>query len=384
MNSKSVRPVWGAQQQLNMDKRLGSGKYPLLGVLAVISTLLFLNGVSFAAALLPVPVSTVPSSTGDTNPYGIIFVQGSPGGSLEAGDILVANFNNSSGVMGLGRTIVDIRNGVQLSTPFYTAPPAAEGLTLALQQMGTLIVVGNVRLNSNGTAGAGALTILNSSGRTLNEINDPHAKFIDGPWGLAIQTSGNSAIVFVSNVLNGTVWRLYGTFSTTTGLTLTSETQVAGGYATENMFPTSINGPAGLAYDAMTDILFIASEQDNEIFCVGSASTISNTTKGTLVYSDPDHLHGPTGLILLQNGDLLTANDDGVNVNPAEPSELVEFTPSTPSTPDGTFVTQYSVDPATGGAFGIASSVNTTDNNTLLVYVDDNTATLSVLSLFFK
>ena len=83
--------------------------------------------------------------------------------------------------------------------------------------------------------------------------------------------------------------------------------------------------------------------------------------------------------MLLANGDLLTANDDGTNVNPALPSEVVEFFPSAPT---GTFVTQYSVDPANGGAFGIGIARN--GSQTLFGYVDDNTATLSVLSLFAK
>ena len=96
-----------------------------------------------------------------------------------------------------------------------------------------------------------------------------------------------------------------------------------------------------------------------------------------MVYNDDLHRHGPTGLLLLSNGDLLTAKDDGVNVNPAEPSELVEFTPGAPT---GSFVTQLSIDPATGGAFGIALARE--GDQTLLAYVDDNMATLSVLSLF--
>lgn len=147
----------------------------------------------------------------------------------------------------------------------------------------------------------------------------------------------------------------------------------------ELTFPTVVNGPAGLAYNANKDILYVASELDNEIFAIDDAGKISTnqTEPGSVVYTDDTHLHGPTGLLLIGNGDLLTANDDGVNVNPADPSELVEFTKSAP----GTFVTQFSVDPANGGAFGIALAKN--GPQALLAYVDDNQATLSVLSLFF-
>jgi hypothetical protein len=165
------------------------------------------------------------------------------------------------------------------------------------------------------------------------------------------------------------------------GVRIDDEVEVGSGYLFELTFPTIVNGPAGLAYDKKHDILYVASELDNEIFSIANAGALTDnqSTPGTVVYNDPDHLHGPTGLLLLANGDLLTANDDGVNVNPAEPSEIVEFIPGVPS---GTFVTQFSVDPANGGAFGLALA--TKDSQTQLAYVDDNTATLSVLSLFFQ
>ena len=79
--------------------------------------------------------------------------------------------------------------------------------------------------------------------------------------------------------------------------------------------------------------------------------------EGTLIYADATHLHGPIGLVFAPNGDLITANSDAVNADPAQPSELVEFTTG------GQFVGQFSVDPANGGAFGLA--VSTTFSSTL-------------------
>jgi hypothetical protein len=140
--------------------------------------------VALAAPLLPVPVSTSPSN-GDLNPYGVLFVNGYLGGTLQSGDVLVSNFNNSTNTMFLGTTIVDIRNGAQTPTPFYTSTTAAEGLSLALGQLGNFIIIGNVPTVS-GTAGPGALTVLNSNGVVVNSLTDPSATFIDGPWGLAI------------------------------------------------------------------------------------------------------------------------------------------------------------------------------------------------------
>jgi len=67
-------------------------------------------------------------------------------------------------------------------------------------------------------------------------------------------------------------------------------------------------------------------------------------------------------------------------VDPAQPSEIVEFVPSAPS---GRFVTQFSVDPANGGAFGIALQIMGVQNlRGRLGFVDDNTATFAVWSLY--
>jgi len=365
-----------------MGKEIVTARFMLLRLLAAVAVLLSLNAAGLAAPLLPVPVSTVPATTGDLNPYGVLFIPNSFG-ILRRGDILVSNFNNNENTMFLGTTIVDIRNGAQTATPFYTSSAAGEGLSLALGQLQNFIIIGNVPTitpDDTTTAGPGSLTVLDGSGAVVNTLSDPTATFIDGPWGLAInQKPNNRAQLFVSNVLNGTVWRLDVSFNGG-GVTINDEVKVGSGYLFELTFPTVVNGPAGLVYNAKTDTLYVASELDNMIFAIAQASTIAfnQATPGTVVYNDPEHLHGPTGLLQLPNGDLLTANDDGVNVNAAEPSELVEFTPLAPS---GIFVTQLSIDPANGGAFGIALSKK--DDQVQIAYVDNNTATLSVLSFFF-
>jgi DNA-binding beta-propeller fold protein YncE len=356
----------------------------LLGIAVTALAVLPSPGEASAAppALLPVPFSTVPSN-GDLNPYGVVLVTGTPGGIVNLSDNLISNFNNKANVMGTGTTIVDIRDGKQLSPPFYTAMPAFKGLSLAFAQLGKFFLIGNVPVSGT-KVGPGALTVLNSRGMVLTRLADPKAAFIDGPWGLAINAQGSTAQLFVSNLINGTVWRLDAIVGGAAGVTLTSETRIGAGYLTAVSFPASANGPAGVAYDAAHDILYVASEADNEIFAIANAGkiTTNQNSPGVVVYQDDTHLHGPTGLLLLSNGHLLTANDDGVNVDPAQPSEIVEFIPGAPT---GTFVTQYSVDPANGGAFGIGLHVEGVQNlETRLGYVDDNTATYSILSLYFK
>jgi hypothetical protein len=70
------------------------------------------------------------------------------------------------------------------------------------------------------------------------------------------------------------------------------------------------------------------------------------------------------------NRDLLVANSDGSNVDPNQPSEIVEFTPA------GQFVSQFSVDPNNGGAFGVAlQSLGSVAFR--IAAVDDNANTLN-------
>jgi DNA-binding beta-propeller fold protein YncE len=107
-------------------------------------------------------------------------------------------------------------------------------------------------------------------------------------------------------------------------------------------------GPGGLAYDSKHDTLYVAATGNNEVFAIKHASkSHSDGGRGALVYQDPVHLHGPLGLALAPNGDLLTADGDAINVEANQPSELIEFTP------EGQFVGELSLDAALGAAFQI-------------------------------
>jgi hypothetical protein len=101
------------------------------------------------------------------------------------------------------------------------------------------------------------------------------------------------------------------------------------------------------------------------VFAVGDAGeTNKDRGRGTVMYSDNVHLHGPLGMIQAPNGHLIVSNNDAVNPDPNQPSELVEFTK------DGRFVKQISVDPAQGGSFGLAAT--TLSGAAKLAAVDDN------------
>jgi hypothetical protein len=73
------------------------------------------------------------------------------------------------------------------------------------------------------------------------------------------------------------------------------------------------------------------------------------------------------------NGNLLVSNDDVVNPDANQPSEIVEFTTT------GLFVKQLSVDPNLGGSFGL--NVQTTGHIAKFAAVDDNQSILDIWTL---
>jgi len=191
---------------------------------------------------------------------------------------------------------------------------------------------------------------------------------------LAINDRGKTAQLFISNVLDGTVTRIDVSFDRGFNV-IGSPTTIASGFTFGPDSAGLVVGPAGLAYDIKKDILYIASEDDNEIFALANASKLTSSSgTGLLVFSDATHLHGPLGLIIAPNGDLITANaDPAAHVDPTQPSELVEFTTA------GNFVRQFSIDPNTGSAFAILNVGVGSANQ--FAYVDDFSSILTVIRL---
>jgi hypothetical protein len=149
-------------------------------------------------------------------------------------------------------------------------------------------------------------------------------------------------------VLSGTVSRLDLAVGAS-NVTVLHKTEIAVGYGHQPNAAALVLGPTGLAYDGESDVLFVASTDDNQIFAVPHAGNrISFVVKGVPVFANPN-LRGPLALVFAPNGNLLTANGDAVNGDPTHPSEIVEFTRS------GEFVRQFNVDAAQGGAFGLAT-----------------------------
>ncbi len=331
---------------------------------------------SAPAPFLPPPppvVSTVPSN-GDVNPYGVAFVPTSmaTNGVLQPGDILVSNFNNNQNLQGTGTTITRINAKGKTST-FYQGKPGL-GLTAALGvvQRG-VVFVGNLPTTdgTSATVKAGSLIVLDHNGKLLGALTTP--TLVDGPWGMAIHDEGSTANLFFSNVLNGTITRLDLAFSANgESVAILGAHTIASGFNHRTDPAALVLGPSGLYYAAATDTLYVASSLDNAVYAIESAvGSNADRKTGKIIYQDNVHLHGPIDLVLAPNGDFLVANSDGSNVDPNQPSEIVEFTTG------GNFVTQFSVDPNNGGAFGIGLQKV---NNVLARFaaVDDNANSISI------
>lgn len=319
------------------------------------------------------PIFSVPtdSGNGDGNPYGVAFVPNGfpPGGPLHAGDVLASNFNSNSGLQGTGTTVVQIKQSGGSASLFFGGTPPL-GLTTALGVLRAgFVIVGSLPTTDGtcNTIGQTSLLIIDHHGNLVANLTD--ANLLDGPWDLTVNDRGNRAQVFVSNVLNGTVTRINLKTTHSGKIAVESMTRVASGYGFACNSAAVVVGPTGLAYDRSKDILYVASTSDNEIFAVpnvGAAQGDQGT--GDVIYQDNEHLHGPLGLALAPNGDLITANGDAINPDPNHFSEIVEFTPA------GQFVGQFQIDPVVGSAFGLAVTVR--HDSILFAAVDDNTSVL--------
>ena len=330
--------------------------------------------------------STVPPN-GDVNPYGVAFVpHGFPrGGPLHPGDVIVSNFNNSGNLQGTGTTIVRVNNGTS-PTVFFQGQTGL-GLTTALAALkGGFVLVGNLpstdgsgtcvaESGPNQNVGQGSLLVIDKNGNLADQLASP--SLLNGPWDLTVRDDGRRAKVFVSNALSGTVTRLDlrivgdGDGDQKDGVIVEKETQIASGYVHRCDPAAFVVGPTGLALDQDRDVLYVSSTGDNAIFAIPDASDrTSDAGIGKAVVTDQAHLHGPLGLVLVRNGDLVSTQGDVVNPDPNQPSEVVEFNA------EGQFVSQLSVDPAAGSAFGLA--LRPIDDGFVFATVDDTTAILDI------
>ena len=316
-------------------------------LLSVLSLLVFGSADAFATSssflgrlhTVKTITSTIPKN-GDVNPYGVAVVPKSIG-KLVAGDVLVSNFNNKKNLQGTGTTIVQISPHGTLSLfaqidaqKLPGACPGGVGLTtaLAVLQRGW-VIVGSLP-TSNGmaaTAKAGCLIVLNSEGLPVETFSGGP---INGPWDMTALDGGNIAVLFVTNVLNGTVAASpkvvkRGTVVRevisvpTQGNTLPQieETTIIGEGFAERTDPAAlVVGPTGVGL-GNNGTLYVADAVKSRIAAIPNALTRGNAeANGGNTLTQGGFLKGPLGLTIAPNGDILTTNGGDGNIVETTPA----------------------------------------------------------------
>jgi hypothetical protein len=322
--------------------------------------------------------STVPGN-GDVNPYGVAVIP-STTGDLIQGNVLVSNFNDKGNVQGTGTTIVQITPFGQKSVfaqinPNLPGCPGGVGLTTALTALTSgWVIVGSLPTKGGAVSGRGCLIVLNSSGQVEGTIS---GGAINGPWDMATVDQGDRAVLFVTNVLNGTVAAKGKTVfgGTVVRLVLqvppgsmpfiSSSTVIGSGFAEALNSTALVIGPTGVGL-GQNGTLYVADTLANRIAGIPAAMTRSGSAGRGFTVSAGGHLNGELGLVIAPNGDILTVN--GGN------GDLVEVTPF------GAQVAVRLLDktgspPGNGALFGLAVA----PFRDAVYYVDDDTNTLDLL-----
>jgi hypothetical protein len=281
--------------------------------------------------------SAVPASgsaAGDVNPYGVAVVPSSAG-DLVRGDVLVSNFNNALNQQGTGSSIVEIspagHQHVFAVVPPPTSTPAV-GLTTALSVLRSgFVIVGSLPApdGNSSRATAGALTILNSSGHVVKTIT---ASDINGPWDMTAIDQGETATLFVTNVLNGTVAAGGAVVNdgTVVRITLrirpgavpevTSNTVIATGFGEHTDPNALIVGPTGVGLGE-NGTLYVADSNGNRIAAVPEALTRTHALGGGgLTVTSGGDLNDPLGLAIAPDGGIVTANGADGNILETSPN----------------------------------------------------------------
>ena len=322
--------------------------------------------------------STVPGN-GDVNPYGVAVIPRSTG-DLFRGNVLVSNFNNKANVQGTGTTIVEVTPSghqwvfakINRNLP---SCPGGVGLTTALTALRSgWVIVGSLPTKKGAISGPGCLIVLDQWGHVRETFTGGG---INGPWDMGSLDLGNQAVLFVTNVLNGTVAAngklAFGGTVLRLVIKIPSfglpfiwfDTTIGSGFP-ERLDPAAlVIGPTGVGLGA-NGVLYVADTLNNRIAAIPNAVFRAFSAGTGFTVTRGRHLNGELGLVIAPNGNVLTVN--GGNGN------LVEVTPS------GAQIAVRRLDssgspPGAGALFGLAA----VPGHDAVYYVDDATNTLNLL-----
>jgi len=327
---------------MRKDEKLG---LLMTGLAIVAVALVFTAGSTYAQDKLNAKSSTVSTvsstvpSNGDINPYGVFAVPRTVG-KLNKGSILVSNFNASNNSQGTGTTIVQISPTgnfslfAQIDPTSLPGPcPGGVGLTTALVVLRSgWVIVGSLPTSDGmaDTAQAGCLIVLDSNGNVVETITDPQ---INGPWDMNVfdrtGEKGNhdsDAVVFVTNVLNGTVagggaivnegtvLRISLSVPPASPPVVKSIAVIGSGFSERTDPAALVIGPTGVALGKNNKVLFVADSLNNRIAAIADPLSRQTSAGTGTTLSSGGSLNDPLGLTLAVNGDILTTNGNDGNL----------------------------------------------------------------------
>ena len=310
--------------------------------------------------------STVPAN-GEQNPYGLDVAK-TDAGKLEAGDLVVCDFNNAANVQGTGSTIIALHPHPGATTRFVAQDPSLLGCTALALAPSDFIWAAAFAANDNPIFSPGGSLVTTLAGGPwhgpFGQAFSPHS----GPFG--------SAAFYESNASDGSIVRI--------NLPSFTFDVIVRGLPVNGGVPGSILGPSGLQYEKKHDRLYIVDGTNNALYALCHVSTIPaggiTVTGGTtfsgpfkhrarVVFSGPP-LNGPISSALLANGHLVLGN----TLDPTGKNLMVELTPH------GRVLDVKNVDTGAAGAlFGMVATGRDVDD-TKLYFNDDNDNTVKVLT----
>ncbi|HYB65457.1 MAG TPA: hypothetical protein VEC59_09400 [Steroidobacteraceae bacterium] len=287
-----------------------------------------------------VVASTVPGN-GDINPYGIVQVKRSTG-RLVAGNLLISNFNAASNFQGTGTTIVQVAPDgtvtlfAGIDAGNLPGPcPGGVGLTTALAVLQSgWVIVGSLPTTDGtaATAQAGCLIVLDRWGNAVETFS---GRLINGPWDMTALDGDRQAMLFVTNVLNGTVAaggavvnrgtvvRLNLRVSAFAKPRLEAITVIGSGFAEHTDPAALVIGPTGVGLrsdcgsaddcaeqgeDEGGSTLYVADTVNNRIAAIDNPIGRAHSAGMGHTLSAGGTLNAPLGLIVTPGGEILTVN----------------------------------------------------------------------------
>jgi len=323
--------------------------------------------------------STVDPTNGDMGPRAVTVVQYNYG-SLKKGQVLVCNFENSSGTAGDGTTIEQF-------DPTPSSKPTTFIQNSKIEGCDGDAITGGDQTYATGLI-AGVMSWINQKAQLKKSYGSP----ITEPLGDADAPPlylYSPEYIFIGNGDTGGLDSIsLGGYGTGKVLEVVNGFDVNKGSGWSALGPSGISYwcgvlPGTLACKNKDDMLYVADGACNAVIAISHASSLlekdeitigsgckkftckyPKATCATLVKAGTP-LNKPVAQAILPNGNLIVANTGN--------NTLVELTPK------GQVLDKKVVDKSkTPGIFGIAA-IGTSDTNTALFYTDTNTNTLHEL-----